>query len=208
MPAFPSAKAKIKLPANVKGQQFPLHPCHVQVTRQARRASRLVRIIHLIAPNALNLTIRKQILGISRHKNLVWFSSSAKQQPAEPGGKMLTQSTQLWSPPRPAPEGTQARQLAPEVHNSLRPVHATGPKIPKGNPEQSTACLPYACCSRRAPPRCPSRRQRGHGDQAHLAQATGTQHPPHRRRGRGDAGVLSTGQGMLAWGSGWGRSDN
>lgn len=65
MPAFPSAKAKIKLPADVKGQQFPLHPCHVQVTRQALGASRLVRIIHLIASNALNLAIRKQTLGIS-----------------------------------------------------------------------------------------------------------------------------------------------
>lgn len=66
VPAFPSAKAKLKLPVDVKGQQFPLHPCHVQVTRHALRASRLVRTIHLIASNALNLDIRKQTLGISR----------------------------------------------------------------------------------------------------------------------------------------------
>lgn len=66
VPAFSSAKAKLKLPVDVKGQQFPLHPCHVQVTRHALRASRLVRTIHLIASNALNLNIRKQTLGISR----------------------------------------------------------------------------------------------------------------------------------------------
>lgn len=66
MPAFPFTKPKIKLPADVKGQQFPLYPCHVQVTRRALGASHLVRIIHLIASSALNLNIRKQTLGISR----------------------------------------------------------------------------------------------------------------------------------------------
>lgn len=53
MPAFPSTKAKLKLPADVKGQQFPLHLCHVQVTRQALGASHLVRTVQLIASNML-----------------------------------------------------------------------------------------------------------------------------------------------------------
>lgn len=106
MPAFPSAKAKIKLPADVKGQQFPLHPCHVQVTRQALGASRLVRIIHLTQSNALHLDIRKQTLRISRTQKvgLVLLlckaaTPRARQHnaPRTPGASRLQ---------RPAPEGS------------------------------------------------------------------------------------------------------
>lgn len=92
MPAFPSTKAKIKLPADVKGQQFPLHPCHVQVTRQALGASRLVRIIHLIASKRSILTLESKHSAFPGHKKLLWFSSSAKQQPPAPGSKTFTRT--------------------------------------------------------------------------------------------------------------------
>lgn len=53
MPAFASVKAEIQLPAGVEGQQFPLHPCHVQVTRATLGAPRL-RTIHPTAFKVLN----------------------------------------------------------------------------------------------------------------------------------------------------------
>lgn len=66
MPALPSVKAKNQHPAGAEGQQFPLHPCHVQATRATPGASHLVRITHPMAFKVLNPNIRKQTLGISR----------------------------------------------------------------------------------------------------------------------------------------------
>lgn len=73
MPACPSPKVKTELHADVKGQRFPLHPCHVQVTRQAFGASCLARVIHPTAAIALHLHIQKQTLRPSREGGCLGF---------------------------------------------------------------------------------------------------------------------------------------
>lgn len=87
MPACPSPKVKTELHADVKGQRFPLHPCHVQVTRQAFGASCLARVIHPTAAIALHLHIQKQTLRPSRGGGCLGFphphSHSHQGQPAK-----------------------------------------------------------------------------------------------------------------------------
>lgn len=87
MPACPSPKVKTKLHTDVKGQRFPLHPCHVQVTRQAFGASCLARVIHPTAAIALHLHIQKQTLRPSREGGCLGFphphSHSHQGQPAK-----------------------------------------------------------------------------------------------------------------------------
>lgn len=87
MPACPSPKVKTELHTDVKGQRFPLHPCHVQVTRQAFGASCLARVIHPTAAIALHLHIQKQTLRPSREGGCLGFphphSHSHQGQPAK-----------------------------------------------------------------------------------------------------------------------------
>lgn len=94
MPACPSPKVKTELHADVKGQRFPLHPCHVQVTRQAFGASCLARVIHPTAAIALHLHIQKQTLRPSREGGCLGFPHPHSHSHQGQAGKTLTMC--LW----------------------------------------------------------------------------------------------------------------
>lgn len=124
MPAF-SIKAKNQHPAGAEGQQFPLHHCHVQITRATLGASGLEGITHPMAFKVLNPNIRKQTLGTSRTNGagLVLLIHKATTR----GGEQ----TSIWTPRASAPATTSTlRHLCPEAHQGLQPIHATGCELP------------------------------------------------------------------------------
>lgn len=143
MPAFPSPEVKIKLHADVKGQQFPLHPCHVQVTRQAFGASCLARVVHPTAANALHLDIRKQTLRPSREGGRLGFprprSHGHQGQPANahrvPTARRPPGPRRPWLR-RPAPgssRGARPGLHAPRAHALLpaSPARQGGTRPPR-----------------------------------------------------------------------------
>lgn len=107
------------------------------------------------------------------HEKLLRSFSSANQQLAEPGSKMLTGT------PKASSYGTHRADGFTKVHDTLQSVHADGPELPEGTTEQGTG-RPHVRWSRRAAgdrPSVPPHRPR--------SQDTGTWHPQHRQRDRG-----------------------